>query len=133
MSTFTSSNAERALRDGDRAPTTYHAQAQVDLKLDDEGRFANKDSAVTGAGAVPQYPRAAGPCADPVRVPDEPPLGYAINDQEPTGTPVEVERSLAKLAASPVAPASVASSPPDAVEPGDAAKPIAAAVVRRRI
>ena len=50
---------------------------------------------VSGSEPHVSYPAAAGPWADPVQVPQEPSLGYAIDAQEPTGTFQEIERSIA--------------------------------------
>ena len=87
---------------------TLHTRALADLD-GLSGRFAaiNK-STVIGAAPAAQYPAAAGPWADPVKVPDEPPLGFAVDDLEPIGERFEVERSEAKLGAV-AAPARVAS------------------------
>ncbi len=50
---------------------------------------------VIGSGVLPEYPGfpsnspwACNPCGA------EPPLGFAIDEQEPVGTPAEIERSL---------------------------------------
>ena len=103
--------AERCALAGSTAATTYHRQAQVAQELELGGRFG-KAKVVVGTEPTVQYPRLpSGPWADPVRVPDEPPLGFSVNDLEPTGEPFEVERSLANLAASPEAPTSAATSP----------------------
>lgn len=66
------------------------------------GRFAElarRDagkSTVVGATPSVQYP--TGPGWTRSEVPQEPPLGFSVNDLEPTGEPFEVERSLASLA-----------------------------------
>ena len=86
--------------------TNYRDRAVNDLALEARGRHATKSN-VVGAERVPLYPAASGPWNDPVQVPDEPPLGYAIDSQEPVGEVFEIEASLRE--ASP----SVASLPPD--------------------
>ena len=96
------------------------------------GRFAElarRDAGkptVVGATPSVQYP--AGPGWTRDEVPQEPPLGFCVNDLEPTGEPFEVERSLTKLAASPGAPS--VSSSTASVETGDAANP---ALKRRKL
>ena len=81
----------RAILKNDRDATTFHRLAQIDLQLEG-GRFAN----VTGAAQTVDYPRLPnGPWSDGPRVPDEPPLGYRVDDLEPTGEAREVAASLA--------------------------------------
>jgi hypothetical protein len=114
-------------------PTTLHALANLDTSLG--GRFAKADY-VSGQEAAVHYPRAAGPWADPVQAPPEPPLNYEINALEPVGTAVEIERSLEELAA-PLAPAEIIPGSeaviyPAAAETG-AAIPSAEVVQRRRL
>jgi hypothetical protein len=62
-----------------------------------QGRFGAYNNTVTVVGRdPPRYPQGQGPWAsDGPRVPEEPPLGVAIDDQEPTGEAFEVARSLA--------------------------------------
>jgi hypothetical protein len=90
----------RRLAGSTTATTTYRDLAEAGLSLEAQGRHAAK-AAVSGSKAVPQYPQASGPWNDPVQVPDEPPLGYSVQDDvEVVGTPKEVEESLLRLAAS---------------------------------
>jgi hypothetical protein len=85
--------AERRKLAGSTTATTYHQRAKADLQLEDQGRWT-KSATVTGATRVRQYPAASRPWNDPVQVPQEPPLGYAINDLETTGEAHEVAASL---------------------------------------
>jgi hypothetical protein len=100
----TSANEEQKLRKalaGSTTTQTYHSRAVADLELENRGRHATKGATVTGSARVPLYPAASGPWNDPVQVPDEPPLGYSVQDEvEVVGTPKEVEESLLRLAAS---------------------------------
>jgi hypothetical protein len=105
---------ERRALAGSTAATTYHRQAQVAQGLELGGRFA-KASVVVGAEPAVQYP--PGPDWTRNEVPQEPPLGFSVNDLEPTGEPFEVERSLTQSAASEPA------SSPAVVETGGAANP----------
>jgi hypothetical protein len=98
--------AERKALAGSTTGMTYHSRAITGLDLERSGRHA-QHAVVTGSARVPQYPAASGPWNDPVQVPDEPPLGYAIDSQEPVGEVFEIEASLRE--ASP----SVASLTPD--------------------
>jgi hypothetical protein len=89
---------EQMLRKGDRPTSTYHAQAMAGLDDDDPrgGRFA-PDRYVSGSAPttnVPPQPEGSPWAGDPV--PPEEPLGYSVNDLEATGTPVEIEASLAE-------------------------------------
>jgi hypothetical protein len=84
---------DRALRPGDREPTTFHQLASVDVELG--GRFARPDY-ITGTEPASRYPHlpASSPWAsDPV--PPEEPLGFAIDAMDPVGTAAEIEASLA--------------------------------------
>jgi hypothetical protein len=99
-----SSQAEKqqVLRDeqrraGDRAGTTYHALAGVEQALEGGGRFKS-EVIISGAQPSVNYPASSGPWADPVRVPDEPSLGVAIDEQEPVGTAQEIAHSLSQFA-----------------------------------
>ena len=87
--------AERLALAGSTTGMTYHSRAITGLELERSGRHA-QSATITGTKAVPQYPAASGPWNDPVQVPDEPPLGYSVQDDlEPTGTPVEIAASVA--------------------------------------
>jgi hypothetical protein len=97
-----SSQAERRrVLELERA-TTLLEQAKISEALDSQ----RSKSLVVGTEQAVQYPAGSGPWSPGywANVPDEPPLGYAINEQEPVGTPAEVARSLQDLAA-PTAPA----------------------------
>jgi hypothetical protein len=82
---------ERKLRPGDSAPSTFFQMANLDPSL--EGRFA-PGGYVVGSELTPAYPAAAGPWAAGPQPPPEQPTGVAIDAMEPTGTAVEIERSL---------------------------------------
>jgi hypothetical protein len=88
---------EQRLRAGDRAGTTYHSLAGVDAALENTGRFSSR-ATIAGEEPAVHYPAASGPWADPVRVPDEPSLGYAIDQQEVTGEAAEIAHSLSQFA-----------------------------------
>jgi hypothetical protein len=105
---------KRAVHENDRSvrePTTYSALAEISDPAPG-GRFAV--DARKPANAVPRQPANSPWHADPTGV--EPPLGYAIDDQEPTGTAAEIAASRAALGASGepatvVAPEDVLSAP----------------------
>lgn len=92
---------ERRHLAGSTSTLTYHRLAQIDLGLENQGRFAaadrrsNAPPSVVGSTPVPVYPRAAGPWTggDPAGL--EEPLGYDINALEPCGTAQEIETSIA--------------------------------------
>jgi hypothetical protein len=69
---------------------TFHQHAQADADTP-RGRFSAVSNAyVVGSTAVPQYPAASGPFQrDPV--PNEEPLGYAIDAVEPSTVVTDVE------------------------------------------
>jgi hypothetical protein len=89
---------------------SYRDRAFADMALEAHGRHAAAAKAeVIGKVRVPQYPAASGPWNDPVQVPDEPPLGYSVQDDiEPTGNYHEIQESL--IAASVAIPSSDAAS-----------------------
>ena len=91
---------EQKLRAGDRAGTTYHALAGVDQALEG-GRFAAELRASIVGETPNPYPKlpASSPWAGGGDVGLSPPLGVAIDEQEPVGTPTEIERSLAPAVA----------------------------------
>jgi hypothetical protein len=94
------SQAERRrMLELERASTLLE-QAKISEALDSQ----RSKSLVVGTEPTIQYPPASGPWTSGwANVPDEPPLGYEINEQEPVGTPAEVERSLQAMA--PTSPA----------------------------
>jgi hypothetical protein len=114
---------------------SYHRQAQIDQDLELGGRFA-KEEINSGAEAAVPYPRlpAGSPWAG-AGVGVERPLGYSIQDLEPTGEAFEIERSLVLAALvggekkAEVAPALAVSSPADVVE---TPRPISSAIKRRK-
>ena len=88
------------LRNDQRVRDTLHSRAIADIANERSGRFAavNKPT-VTGMKAATRYPKqpANSPWSgDPV--PNEPSLGYVINDMETIGEKFEVEQSLASSA-----------------------------------
>jgi hypothetical protein len=90
----------RDVMQSDRKATTYLAQAIAEETS--QGRFAHLSKAtVTGSTPSP-WPRlpANNPWASADPTGQEPPLGYEIHSQEPVGTPVEVQRSIAASSSS---------------------------------
>jgi hypothetical protein len=83
---------------GQHEPTTLHAMSRLSNDL--EGRASARDY-VAGSDAATDYPAIpSGPWSSSYgRLPDELPLGVAIDAQEPCGEPFEVARSLAELSA----------------------------------
>ena len=78
----------------DNPPTTFHALANLDNSLG--GRFATGGD-VSGTEEVVRYPRQSpnSPWSSSSRVPDEPPLGYAIDSVDNiVGEPFEVAASF---------------------------------------
>jgi hypothetical protein len=85
---------KRAAMRNDRA-TTFHQMAQAEAGLN-QGRWTRQNAApVIGANA--QYPRADLPAWVGADQAVEPPLGYAIDDHEPVGSPAEVEASIEQV------------------------------------
>ena len=105
----------------ERKTSTYFTQARIAQELEAPGgRFAEVERPMmVGAEPVPAYPGSGGPWNDPfIRMMHEPPTGFAVDAQEPTGTAQEIERSLSALAeTSPVGSATRA-------EPADPAVPV---------
>jgi hypothetical protein len=93
---------------GSTTTQTYFSRATADLALEDQGRFA-KGVEVTGSKPAVPYPRQppASPWSGDIPEGVEPPLGYAINDQEPTGEPFEI------VASSVLSPDGVATAAPE--------------------
>lgn len=91
------SPAERKrVLENDRKVSTYHALAQAAADDLAGGRYGNvTKTTVTGADprvAVPKQPATS--FSNQFRnMPNEPSLGFSVEDQEPTGEPWEVERS----------------------------------------
>jgi hypothetical protein len=108
---------QRLLRQGDQpAPSTLFAQSQVGRRLDGSTNYeATRDLIQAGEGLVVEYPRL--PASSPwsgvgPQVPNEEPLGVAIDQQECTGTAAEVAASLDELATE-TAPANSSNKPDD--------------------
>jgi hypothetical protein len=89
------------VHNNERKTSTYFTQARIAQELEAPGgRFAEVERPMmVGAEPVPAYPGSGGPWNDPViRMMHEPPTGFAVDAQEPTGTAQEIERSLSALA-----------------------------------
>ena len=77
------------------------AQAQIGRRLEPgDHPEAQRDLQITGEGPATLYPRL--PASSPwsgegPQVPDEEPLGVAIDQQECTGTPAELAASLSSM------------------------------------
>src|SRR5262245_17680492 len=87
---------KRRIISKERRLKTYHAVAQSSIDDDRGGRFAAQ-SKITVVGTTPiSYPRQpeSSPANQAAMSPPEPPLGYSVNDQEPTGEKFEIEASL---------------------------------------
>jgi hypothetical protein len=85
----------RILEDERRTNTRAAMQAMLDPSLG--GRFAKEVKADFTVGNSPrvEYPRLpSGPWGNGPQVPDEPALGFSVNDLEPTGETFEVEHSV---------------------------------------
>ena len=78
--------AEAALRDQERA-ATMHGFAEAEFSQP-RGRFTEAEGKqfVVGSTPLPKYPAGGAPWSDADPVPDEPPLGYRVDDLEPTGS-----------------------------------------------
>jgi hypothetical protein len=85
---------DRRVREQQQA-STFHQHAQAQALDTAGGRFAQVNAAtVIGAQPLPKYPQAGTPFqSDPVGI--EPPLGFSVNDLEPSANqlppPVAVE------------------------------------------
>jgi hypothetical protein len=86
----------KALAGSTTSVTTYRDRAIADLGLEAQGRFA-KGVEVTGSKPAVLYPRQppASPWSGDIPEGVEPPLGYSVEDLEPTGERFEIEESLA--------------------------------------
>jgi hypothetical protein len=72
--------------------STYHSHTNIDEEAG--GRFARQQPMLTvGAAPVPLYPGSV-PAWTQDRGPDEPPLSFSVDAQEPVGEPHEIEASL---------------------------------------
>jgi hypothetical protein len=86
---------DRKLRPGDYEPSTLHEMANLGIDTDiSSGR--SKGDYVSGSEKATNYPAIpSGPwSSDYARLPDELPLGVAIDAQEPNGTFAEIAASL---------------------------------------
>ena len=115
---------QRQLKEAAKAPaTTMHAFAVAEASID-TGRYsaATGKPSVTGSTPIPQYPAAAAHQRDPV--PDEPSLGFSVNDLEPSMASVSpaVEQTGAPAAEAP--PSGVEPPSPDDVETSTGAPPL---------
>jgi hypothetical protein len=109
-------------------PSTYHALANLNVDTGVTPSRVGKSDFVSGSEEGSHQPSIpSGPwSSDYARLPDEMPLGIAIDAQEPNGTPVEVAASIAALSATAPAPLNVvagtvggapSASPPDVGAP----------------
>jgi hypothetical protein len=78
---------------GDDRASTYYQQAIADAGVE-LGRFKHlRNASVTGATVqVPKLPSSSPWSSDPV--PNEEPLGFSVDQLEPTGTNAEIEQSV---------------------------------------
>jgi hypothetical protein len=113
--------SERAaiLKEADRAINTLRAQTNITDPVAG-GRWSRiKGEYTVGSEQVPNYPGASAPWSGP-QVPDEPPLGYSVEDMEVVGSTEEVERAAAILAATEAPPSVGMTSPiPDSSAAAD--------------
>jgi hypothetical protein len=115
------------LRPGEHEPSTMHAMSRLSNDL--QGRQSARDY-LSGSEAATHYPAIpSGPWSSSYgRLPDELPLGVAIDAQEACGEPFEVAASIAALSAAASAPvanvvAGTAGGAPSASSPDVAAPP----------
>ena len=88
------------IRPGDRPPTTFSALSGLAddvVEVFAKQSVSKSTASRSAAGPKEIEPTIYTPSASWSRtaVPTEPPLGYSINDLEPTGTPMEVSASVA--------------------------------------
>ena len=97
---------QRILREG----TTFHQHAQSHANDEAGGRFASVNAvSVVGAEPAVRYPAAGAHQCDPVGT--EPPLGFSVNDLEPSmGTTRPTEDTGGAPSSAP--PGDVAAPPP---------------------
>jgi hypothetical protein len=102
-----SSLAERRkVIEEDRKASTYFAHAQADADLQLGGRFkAVHTTTFTGADPAVAVPRQPGtsPSNQFALMPEEPPLGFSVEAQDPVGEKFEVEALIAATPPSPSA------------------------------
>ena len=96
------SERRRILAEGRRAKSTYHSVAASSADDERGGRYAAASSkpTVTGSSpiAYPQQPTGSPWASDPL--PNEPPLGYSVEEMEPVGEPHEIDASRRDVAGS---------------------------------
>jgi hypothetical protein len=106
---------------------TFLNRAQADADLSNQGRYAKEQATtMTGAKAVPSYPRLpSGPWSegDP-GAPDPTTDQFGdVNSQEPTGSHIEIERSLQRRDATEASSPSVEHAPESPTKDGIAVGP----------
>ncbi len=87
-------NEQRLRKQEASKPTTLHALSRLGQDEEPAGRFAQARY-ITGSEAATKYPAASTPWTAQADPGVEAPLGYSVNDLEPTGEAHEVEQSLA--------------------------------------
>lgn len=83
----------------DLPKTTFASFAAAFADEDRRGRFKPETAThVIGSTPIPKYPElpASSPSHHDV-VPDEPPLGYSVDEMQPLGTAAEIQASIDKL------------------------------------
>jgi hypothetical protein len=88
----TSQAERRAALANDRRVSTYHQFKLPEEELGGRYRKLEPQTIVGSDNPIPSYTRAAPWSA--TQLPDEPPLGWSVEDQMPVGEPHEVEASL---------------------------------------
>jgi hypothetical protein len=73
---------------------TMHGRAMAEAAIP-LGRYTGNEQSTVIDGVTPSYPKGPDWTVDPV--PDEPALGYSVEDHEPVGTPAEVQASIDKV------------------------------------
>jgi hypothetical protein len=94
---FSQSQKRKILAEDRDRMASYLDHARASADDDRGGRFAaaspNRTVIGTAPIAYPQQPSTS-PSNQMAMMPDEPPLGYSVNDQEPTGEAFEVAASI---------------------------------------
>jgi hypothetical protein len=123
------SDQQSKLRPGEHEPSTMFAMANLDTGVTPSR--VGKSDFVSGSQQATDYPAIpSGPWSSSYgRLPDELPLGVAIDAQEPCGEPFEVAASIAALSATASAPVAnvvvgTAGVAPSASSPDVAATPV---------
>jgi len=76
------------------AHDSFASRAANDIELESKERFGANKPQIIGEGA-PNYPKGSAWTRD--RLPDEPPLGYSVNDVPIVGERHEVQASLKRV------------------------------------